>query len=281
MISGKKIRLLAAGLALAFWAGPSRAAPAAGNPVRAELISENAAVRAGEPFWIGVRLVMEKPWHTYWLNPGDGGLATRIEWSLPPGFSAGPVQWPYPGRFGGDIVNYGYQGEVTLLSEITPPARIESTQVPISAKVEWLGCHKICVAGRAELAVVLPVVPDAPPKNARAAKFFARARAKLPREAEGWEFRPVRREKDIELFLKPPREWKGLAEAYFYPAAENVLDYAAPQILEKTGEGYVLKLKGSEVSGAGGAPPRLEGVLVSRERPKSDRRAFQVKASVS
>jgi DsbC/DsbD-like thiol-disulfide interchange protein len=53
--------------------------------IQVELISEMRTVRAGEPFWVALRLVPDPGWHTYWRNPGDSGLETRIRWTLPEG----------------------------------------------------------------------------------------------------------------------------------------------------------------------------------------------------
>ena len=66
--------------------------------VKADLISENRAIAPLHPFWIAIRLQMEKGWHTYWKNPGDSGLSTRVQWHLPKGFIADPVQWPCPNK---------------------------------------------------------------------------------------------------------------------------------------------------------------------------------------
>jgi len=41
---------------------------------------------------------MEQDWHTYWVNAGDSGMATSLKWAPPPGFTAGPILWPYPDR---------------------------------------------------------------------------------------------------------------------------------------------------------------------------------------
>src|SRR5690349_11855167 len=54
--------------------------------VDAELVSEVESIQPGQPFWVALRLKMEEHWHTYWQNPGDSGLATKITWNLPEGF---------------------------------------------------------------------------------------------------------------------------------------------------------------------------------------------------
>ena len=69
--------------------------PHAGT-VRARLLSEVAEIGAGETFLVGVLIEMDSGWHTYWENGGDAGLPTTIEWTLPEGWSAGPILWPTP-----------------------------------------------------------------------------------------------------------------------------------------------------------------------------------------
>src|SRR5438309_10314753 len=80
--------------------------------VRAELISDVAEVKAGEPFWVGLRQTIRPHWHTYWKNPGDSGLPTEITWTLPAGVAAAPIVWPAPTMIdlsGG--LNYGPGGD--------------------------------------------------------------------------------------------------------------------------------------------------------------------------
>ena len=64
--------------------------------VEAELVADKAAARPGAPTLVGLKLRMEPQWHTYWKNPGDSGLPTRVQWVLPAGWKAGELQWPYP-----------------------------------------------------------------------------------------------------------------------------------------------------------------------------------------
>ena len=55
-------------------------------------------------------------WHTYWINPGEAGQPTEIKWTLPPGWKASAVQWPYPKRIPtGPLMDYGDEGKPWLL----------------------------------------------------------------------------------------------------------------------------------------------------------------------
>ena len=162
-----------------------RAAAPAGDLVKADLLAEPAAIAPGQTFWVAVRLRMKEHWHTYWRNPGDSGEATAITWQLPPGFTAGPIQWPTPHRIPvGPLANYGYDGETTLLTQITAPAGLApSTQVPINADVTWLVCEKECIPGEAHLSLTLPAVAagrTSPAGSAETRALFEAARATLP-----------------------------------------------------------------------------------------------------
>ncbi|MBI3551374.1 MAG: hypothetical protein HY077_02545 [Elusimicrobia bacterium] len=149
---------------------------AAGNPpshVKAELIVEQDSIKPGGSATVGVRLTMKDGWHTYWRNPGDTGMATTVDWKLPPGFKAEGLQWPYPTRFVGKrSVSYGYADEAVLLLEIRAPAHIKEGPVTIAAKAQWLECKEICIPGEAELSIAFPAQP--------AHETVAAARRKVP-----------------------------------------------------------------------------------------------------
>src|ERR1700760_3951889 len=60
------------------------------------LVADATAIAPGKPFTAGVRFQIDKEWDIYWQFVGDIGLPTSIEWELPEGFKAGPLQWPIP-----------------------------------------------------------------------------------------------------------------------------------------------------------------------------------------
>ena len=149
--------------------------------VQADLLADTSAVTPGKPFIVGLRLRMQPHWHTYYLYSGDAGLPTKIDWQLPPGFQAGPLQWPVPETIvsPGDIINYGYDDEVVLLTEITPPAALPpGGPVTLAGKATWLVCADICVPGSQQVALKLPAGGDAQPANA---EIIAKYRALLPK----------------------------------------------------------------------------------------------------
>ena len=145
--------------------------------VKAELLADTAAVVPSKPFTVGLLLQMATGWHTYWQFSGDAGLPTEIKWNLPPGWKVGEIQWPIPFKTNdpGDIQTYGYQDEVLLMQEITPPANVSA--VKLSAEANWLVCEKICIPGSVKIDLDLPVATTADSKNT---ELFARYRRLLP-----------------------------------------------------------------------------------------------------
>jgi thiol:disulfide interchange protein len=150
--------------------------------VQAELVAEREALAPGEN-WVALRLAPEPGWHTYHQDPGDTGLPTALAWALPPGYSAGPIEWPAPETFRlGEETSHGYSRETLHLVRITVPAAAPGTPVALVAQASWLVCRDVCIPGRAHLTLTLPVraAPGAP---GRWAPLFAATRMALPQPA--------------------------------------------------------------------------------------------------
>lgn len=158
------------------------------NHVKADLISEVRSVQPGKPFWVAVWLTMDKDWHTYWRNPGDSGLPTKIKWTLPEGFEAGETQWPYPHKlYSGNIVSFGYKDEFCLLTKIRPAKLIEQgSSVNIAVMVEWWECKNVCLVGQADLNLELPVKDATPEIDSQWVKQFEATRRDLPLSPSDW-----------------------------------------------------------------------------------------------
>jgi thiol:disulfide interchange protein/DsbC/DsbD-like thiol-disulfide interchange protein len=147
--------------------------------VKAELLADTNATVPGKPFTVGLLLRMVPGWHTYWAFSGDAGLPTELKWKLPSGWKVGEIQWPIPLKTidPGDIETYGYENEVLLMQEITPPQKLDNSPVKLSAEANWLVCEKICIPGSASLQLELPISTTSQPANS---DLFARYRRLLP-----------------------------------------------------------------------------------------------------
>lgn len=122
--------------------GPSLAA----HHTQAKLFLSAETAKPGDTIWAGVDMKMEPAWHTYWKNPGAAGLATKIEWQLPPGVTAGEIQWPLPEKLPPiEVTTYGYENEVMLLVPLTLASNLPASPLDLKANVSWLECKDVCI----------------------------------------------------------------------------------------------------------------------------------------
>jgi thiol:disulfide interchange protein DsbD len=232
-------------LITALAAAPAGAQPTPSGHVAAELVSEFEALAPGETARVGLRLVHEPHWHTYWIVPGDAGLPTRLTWQLPPGFQAGPMQWPVPEVLRvGSLANYGYEGTVLLPVEIKPPPALRpGAKVRLAAHADWLVCNDICIPESADLALELPVQASGHPAPGRYQDEFAAAAARIPRPTtlarasaiiDGarirLQFAPDRAPQRLQFFpLEPMRLQAAAAQHLGVSATATTLDLAAAE----------------------------------------------------
>ena len=141
--------------------------------VHARLLADRDTVRPGDTFRLGVHLDQDEHWHTYWLSPGDIGLATRIEWILPQGWSHGDVEFPLPERFDQQgIVSYGYDDQVLFFTQVTVGPEAAPGAVDLGASASWLVCEVECINGAADLSLPMEVVAGGEPARNDFGLFF-------------------------------------------------------------------------------------------------------------
>jgi DsbC/DsbD-like thiol-disulfide interchange protein len=233
-----------------------------------ELIAEKDWITAGHPFNVALRFELEKGWHVYWVNPGDSGEPPRVTWDLPASIKAGAIEWPAPQRLGtSTIVDYGYQDGVTLVVPMRADATLSSQNpVQIDADVKVLVCREMCIPGKAQVSLTLPVKLQPPPASAQSTHFFTEARKAWPQPAlASWKFFISQTNDSFVLTANLGRK---ITDAIFFPLAESQISNAAPQTLVPTATGFTLTLRKSEQLLKPIA--RLKGVLVlSGEQPYS------------
>ena len=266
-------------LLLAALPATASAKPVRTDYVESELIARTSALEPGGTVLLGLRLKMDPHWHTYWLNPGDSGLPTTIQWKLPAGFKAGPIQWPLPQRVPvPPLMNYGYEGEVVLPVEITVPKdgllSLLGRPARLAARADWLVCKDVCLPGGADLELILPVVQGNPAPDARWAALFDKALAAMPARALTG---AVATTSDgmIELTLPGARLLPAAALAspaspaapaslvpsgvYVFPTIEGLVEHAAPQTVREVADGLVVRL--AVINQLVASEPRIAGVV--------------------
>ena len=261
-------------------------APASANPVQTEnvevqLISEVINIQPGTPFWVGLHFNINPGWHTYWRNPGDSGLGATLKWTLPPGFEVGDIVWPYPQRLPLEpLMNFGYEEEVTLLTQITPPANLATPDaLQLQVKADWLVCEVNCIPEEGTLNLTLPITSRPPLVNQRWAQVFEQARQALPKPSP-WKVTVTIEPKDLTLQVEAPEmEEAQIQEVTFFPHQDGIISNPAPQIAELNQDGITLRLQRGYLRKL----DPITGVLVIRESldNQSVVQAFTIEAAVS
>jgi len=241
------LALLAAPL-LALAAPPQ----AATEHVKARLVSSQAAVAPGQRFTVALEQDIKAHWHTYWLNPGDSGQATSIDWS---GAQAGPIQWPTPSvQAIGPLVNYGYEGRAALLVDLTVPADAKpGGRFQPTAEVRWLVCKDVCIPEQVSLGLDLPVAAAAQ-AGADAAQIDEWRRA-IPQPAP---FAVKLAAAGQGVQMSGPVA--GVSKAYFFADTWGAVAHSAPQALKAEGSGWTLDIPAGDEPIKAGQP--LSGVIV-------------------
>jgi thiol:disulfide interchange protein/DsbC/DsbD-like thiol-disulfide interchange protein len=235
--------------------------------IQMSLVAETERPAPGDTVTLALVSRPEAGWHGYWQNPGDAGIATKLDWKLPAGVKAGPLAYPVPSRLViGGLMNYVYEGPFVQFAPLMIPRDARTgTSLPISVKVDYLVCtDEICVPERATLTTTL-TLGDGSIGAGRRAQFDAWRRT-MPKplgsvaafEGAGGRLR---------IGVPWPVD-QSAADAYFYPLTDGAITYAAPQTVGRAGDRLVI-----ETQAGGRAPGEIAGVLAL-----GDGRGFSVRA---
>ena len=261
--------------------GGGQAGGAAKPATTAKLLLSHSEAKPGTTVTAGLELTMDDGWHTYWINPGEAGIATSVEWTLPKGVSAGPIQWPTPDKFTAlGSTGYGYHGKTILLVPLTITSDAEPGEATISGKVSWLECKVLCVPRDQSVSATLTIAgSDA--LSVDAAKLDA-VRETLPKT-------------DAELTVKAV--WDGEAKEdersllieFDAGQADNDADFFAmpSEAFEVSPESEVTAIDGGRVrirktvsKYEGAWPSELAGLAVRYLEDQAKTEAFEVRFPV-
>ncbi|MEH8017453.1 thioredoxin family protein [Rheinheimera muenzenbergensis] len=205
--------------------------------LKAELVSEYRQVKAGQSLRLALHFVPDEHWHTYWQNPGDSGLPTRLNWQLPVGVTAGAIQWPTPQAFViPPLVNYGFAGATVLLTELILPAGYSADSLPIQLQADWLVCEEVCIPAEAQFSLTLPVGNSAILTDDYLG-LFKQAEQKLPQ--------PLKVTGSFDTAagaFSAMIDWHSDAEIRaFFVAATELVDHAGSQQISQHGQQLLLQ----------------------------------------
>jgi thiol:disulfide interchange protein DsbD len=230
-----------------------------------QIIAPAAQLSPGASSEAGLYFKLEPGWHVYWQNAGDSGEPPHIQWTLPDGITAGPLQFPAPQRLPlGPLMDFGYENEVLFPFSLDVAISVRAGPVALHAKVAWLVCREVCIPGKAELEVdrvisaagaqVAAVSPDFVSADG---EIYDRLVGRLPTPLPGGDSAVF--QSTASGFRLAVSTGRRESQAEFFPEDQNVLDNPAPQIVAPTKTGLVLDLK--KDSSLTANPAQLKGVI--------------------
>lgn len=229
--------------------------PSGANHIAAALVSETATPRAGRTVTLAFVMTPEAGWHGYWENPGDAGVQTEVDWTLPAGVTAGPLRYQVPDTLiVSGLMNYVYEGPYAQLVDLKIPTDLATgTRLPIRAKIDWLACtREICVPEHGEFSTVL-TIGDGAITAANRAKFDG-YRTALPKPLSSRASFTMENGR-IRMAVPLPAALE-IADPYFFPLTDGVIDYAAPQQVTRNDDMVIVETGAGEMSAR-----TIDGVL--------------------
>jgi thiol:disulfide interchange protein DsbD len=191
------------------------------------------------------------------------------------------------------MANFGYDGEIVLPMQVTPPESLAGRDVQLEATASWLVCREICIPGEASLAIRLPLsqssIQSQSDKQSASDAFFAAADQWIPDPAHVIKARWFMQGQRVMLSFPPPPTASHSAplstpvEFTFFPERERLVAPAADQTLERLSDGRLRIGLEQAPEAASNATPHskthaesddtLDGVL------RLSGRAYQVRAT--
>ena len=196
---------------------------------RISLIKDHSDFVPGTSINIGLKVSMDKGWHTYWRNPGDSGGPIEIDWNLPKGFSVSDIKWPLPKKIEyPPLMTYGYEDFVIYPMVLTIPVDYSDDYFEMNADI--LICADVCIPESGKISSnLLDIESDS---------LIYEWLESVPSKSL-----PITTSlNDNNLEIKFTFE-KEIKEIYFFPDENNSIDYSSKQNFYKKDDIYFLSIK--------------------------------------
>ena len=196
---------------------------------RISLIKDHSDFVPGTSINIGLKVSMDKGWHTYWRNPGDSGGPIEIDWDLPKGFSVSDIKWPLPEKIEyPPLMTYGYEDFVIYPMVLSIPADYSDDYFEMAADI--LICADVCIPESGKISSnLLDIESDS---------LIYEWLESIP--SKSLPITTSLNDNNLEIKFTFDKEIK---EIYFFPDENNSIDYSSKQNFYKKDDGYFLSIK--------------------------------------
>ena len=196
---------------------------------RISLIKDHSDFVPGTSINIGLKVSMDKGWHTYWRNPGDSGGPIKIDWDLPNGFSISDIKWPLPEKIEyPPLMTYGYENFVIYPMVLSIPADYTDDYFEMDANI--LICADVCIPESGKISSnLLDIKSDS---------LIYEWLESIP--SKSLPITTSLNDNNLEISFTFEKEIK---QIYFFPDENNSIDYSSEQNFYKKDDGYFLSIK--------------------------------------
>ena len=196
---------------------------------RISLIKDHSDFVPGTSINIGLKVSMDKGWHTYWRNPGDSGGPIEIDWDLPKGFSVSDIKWPLPEKIEyPPLMTYGYEDFVIYPMVLSVPADYSDDYFEMTADI--LICADVCIPESGKISSnLLDIESDS---------LIYEWLESIP--SKSLPITTSLNDNNLEIRFTFEKEIK---EIYFFPDENNSIDYSSKQNFYTKDDGYLLSIK--------------------------------------
>ena len=196
---------------------------------RISLIKDHSDFVPGTSINIGLKVSMDKGWHTYWRNPGDSGGPIVIDWDLPKGFSVSDIKWPLPEKIEyPPLMTYGYEDFVIYPMVLSIPAEYSDDYFEMAADI--LICADVCIPESGKISSnLLDIESDS---------LIYEWLESIP--SKSLPITTSLNDNNLEIRFTFDKEIK---EIYFFPDENNSIDYSSKQDFYKKDDDYFLSIK--------------------------------------
>ena len=196
---------------------------------RISLIKDHSDFVPGTSINIGLKVSLDKGWHTYWRNPGDSGGPIEIDWDLPKGFSVSDIKWPLPEKIEyPPLMTYGYEDFVIYPMVLSVPADYSDDYFEMTADI--LICADVCIPESGKISSNLLDIESDP--------LIYEWLESIP--SKSLPITTSLNDNNLEIRFTFEKEIK---EIYFFPDENNSIDYSSKQNFYKKDDGYFLSIK--------------------------------------
>ena len=191
------------------------------------LIKYNQSELSNDKNLIGIKMDMQKNWHTYWKNPGDSGGPIKIIWKTSENISIGQIKWPTPELIPYDpLMTYGYKDFVIFPFEYV---KNFDGNADIKLDLDFLICDDVCIPEKAKIQTTLNEIKE----DIKLVEWNNKVPSiKLPVLSDV-------KEDFLELRFSFNDPIKSIV---FFIENENTVDHPAEQILIKEENNWLLKV---------------------------------------